>query len=79
MQEKYSELSLFRVFVIQFVVVLTTDGFVIAVAQCELIAGTYNVAIHVKTQVVGRQFHAAVNLTGRIHAMQFCTDLNQAA
>ena len=78
MQEKYYDLSLFGVFVVQFVVMLAADGFVVAVPQCKLIAGTYNVAVCIKTQVVGRQLHTAVNLTWGIHAVQFGTNLDQA-
>ncbi len=78
MQEKYSDLSLLDVFVVQFVVVLATDGFIIAVAKGKLIASTNDSAGRVKAQVMCRQFHAAFDLTWGIHTVQFGANLYQA-
>ena len=64
--------------VVDFIVMRTTDGFIIAVAQGKLVASTNYTTGAVKTQVVGRQFHATVDLTVRIHAVQFCANLNQS-
>ena len=46
-----------------------TDGFIIAVPKCKLVARTNDIAGWREAYVVGCQFHTAVDLTCGIHAV----------